>query len=68
MFLYAWYPKGNGPWSFFVTAMNQEAAYKAVKEYRKKGRKTDSYFLANWPVDYDLEVFTPGEVAINNND
>lgn len=68
MFLYAWYPKDNGPWSFFVTAMNKEAAYKAVEEYRNKECISIEYFLTNWPVDYDLEVFAPGEVAINNND
>lgn len=67
MFLYAWHPDSHGPYSFFVMAMNKEGAEKAVKEFIKN-QGGSRYFNGSWPVDYNLEVFAPGEVAINNND
>ncbi len=67
MNLYVWQPKGHGPYSFFVMEGTKKDAIEAVKRFIKHSGGP-KYFNGSWPRDYNLEVFSPGEVAINNND
>lgn len=70
MFLYAWHPDSHGPLSFFVMENTEETAIIAVQKWidEQKQQGLSSYFIDNWPKNHELEVFSPGEVAVNNND
>lgn len=75
MKLYAWIPKGHGPFSFFVMAKSIEEAKAAVlksiddcqlDDYHS-GKRLQEKFSDGTSV-YNLEVYEEGEVATNLNE
>lgn len=66
MKLYVFYPDGHGPVTFMVAA-SSEAEARAAVEQRLASEPPDWLYGGTWPESYTLEVYQPGEVAINDN-
>lgn len=68
MKLYAFYPRGHGPSSFFVAAEDEQGARDSVSKFVASDKGATLYGADCWPHQYEVEEFEPGAVAINGND
>ena len=66
MRMFVWRPDGHGPYTFSVLAETQaEAVLAVVSEVQKIN---DSWLTGGWPDGFTLEMYSPGQVALNDND
>ena len=65
--LYVWKPNGHGPKSFFVMAKSTEEALNSVITYINE-MDDDYSYPRDFPVGYEIETYSMGAVACNDND
>ena len=73
MKLYVFRPKGHGPLSFYIMAANEVQARLEIDKWIAGALKRNK-FVSNWEVngwgtdEYELEIYEPLQVAVNDND
>ena len=68
--LYAFYPSGHGPLSFFICCYSKDVAVSKINDYIEaefKDGNLSGYDFDGFPDDYTCEEYKVNRVAINDN-